>query len=410
MTPRITRLTPEQETLLPAIRDKWLTIGLSIGAPNKQAAEDALADAYRAGGLQPPRFVVWLDSPWAGVVGRCYAPEIVAKGLRRLRARGQVADQVGDQVDGQVDDQVGDQVGDQVRGQVYGQVGGQVRGQVYGQVRGQVDDQVYGQVDGQVYGQVDGQVRGQVGSSEIGERLTQWWQGLMWGQWNAGYYSWLDAHERIGVTGLDPIHPQQRLAQAGVGYYWVYRDFAILTPRSLTLHRDQQGRLHCEDGPAMMWPDAWAIHAWHGTRVPASLVTGDGWTVEAILREENTEVRRCAIERMGWDRFVAEAGLKMVGEPVEDPGNPGYEPSLVQRWLKGEQSMPPGVLALYDVPRKIYGTAIRVLLCTNGTIERDGMRRRFGLTVPAHVSDPIEAAAWGYNLTREQYLTCQRRA
>ena len=38
-----------------------------------------------------------------------------------------------------------------------------------------------------------------------------------------------------------------------------------------------------------------------------------GWviaapSVEAITAEENVEVRRCAIESLGWDRFIAEQG------------------------------------------------------------------------------------------------------
>lgn len=58
----------------------------------------------------------------------------------------------------------------------------------------------------------------------------------------------------------------------------------------------------------------------------------------------------------------------------------------------------------------MYPTSVRVLLCTNGTVERDGTRRRFGLTVPADCADPIEAAAWTYGLTPTQYGQAQRRS
>jgi hypothetical protein len=98
------------------------------------------------------------------------------------------------------------------------------------------------------------------------------------------------------------------------------------------------------------------------------------------MREENVEIRRCAIERLGWDRFIEDAALQQVGVTVPDPGNPGQE------------------LSLYDVPEHMYGDArVRVLLCTNGTEERDGTRRRFGLTVPAEFAHPIAAAAWAYD-------------
>jgi hypothetical protein len=192
-------------------------------------------------------------------------------------------------------------------------------------------------------------------------------------------------YERLLNDHLDAM-----LAALDLGWWWPYPDVAVLTARPDELHRDRQGRPHRTDGPAVVYPDGWTVHAWHGTRVPASLISGT-WSVQRILDEPNVEVRRCAIEHRGWDRFIHAAGLAQVGPAVPDPGNPGH------------------TLALYDVPVLILETPARVLLCTNGTVERDGTRRRFGLTVPAHIADPIEAAAWGYGLTAAQYAQARRR-
>ena len=333
---KITKLTPEQEALLPVVRDEWLAHGLSTAPANRAEAEAGVAAAYRAAGLQPPRFIIWLGSPWAGAVGQAVAPEIVADGLRRLRCR---------------------------------------------------------QVYGQVYGQVDDQVGGQVGDQEFKNRLRDWWKGRIWGQHWAGYYSWLDAMERIGVTGLEPIHGQQQVAK-NAGWWWCFRDFAIITDRPAELHRDQLGRLHCETGPAIRYRDGWGFYAWHGRRVPAWVVLKP--TVEAIAAETNAEVRRCAIESMGWPQFIAAAELSPV-DTCADPGNPGQD------------------LELYDVDERLWGARVRVLVCTNGTVERDGTRRTFGLTVPTDLRresgypQALTAAAWGYKLTAARYAGAQVR-
>ncbi len=50
-----------------------------------------------------------------------------------------------------------------------------------------------------------------------------------------------------------------------------------------------------------------------------------------------------------------------------------------------------------------YDEPVRVLLCTNGTVERDGTRHRFGLTVPGSISDPIAAAGWTFGLDSSTY-------
>jgi hypothetical protein len=223
---------------------------------------------------------------------------------------------------------------------------------------------------------------------QVKERIGLWWRGRIPGALWAGYYSWLDAMDKLGVTGLAPIYGQQAVAR-NASWWWAFSQFAILTERPTVLHRDNQGRLHCESGPAIAWPDGWGIHAWHGTRVPADLIT-PGWGAKTILREPNAETRRCAIERMGWPEFIKTASLKQVGEAVPDPGNPGED------------------LALYDVPSKIYGTPVRVLVCTNATVERDGSRHKFGLTVPASITDPVSAAGWTFNLNPSQYAQLAR--
>jgi hypothetical protein len=165
----------------------------------------------------------------------------------------------------------------------------------------------------------------------------------------------------------------------------------VLTERPTAVHHDRLGRLHAPDGPALAWADGVEVHAWRGSPVPADLVEGDGWEVPRVLAEPDAELRRCAVERRGRDRFVAEAGLPQVGPAEPDPGNPGRE------------------LRLHELPAGVHGTAARVLVCENGSPDPDGTHRRFGLPVPLDVPDPTSAAAWTYGIGREEYAGVQRR-
>ena len=344
----IEKLSAEQEVVLAQVRDEWTAVGLSTEPADRPAAEEGVRQAYRRAGLEPPSVVIWLGSPYAG----CVASAMLSQ----------------DQVGAQVWAQVGAQVWDQVRGQV----GDAVWGQVWAQVRGQVGAQVGAQVRGQVWDQVRGQVRDAV-----------------WGQHEAGYLGWCDAMQLIGVNldvaGLSTV-------ARNAGWWWPMRDTVILTDRPDTLHRDPQGRLHCETGPALRYRDGWAIHAIHGVRVPADLIE-TGWDVKRTLEEDNAEVRRAAIEITGWDRFIADAGLTLIAS-APDPGNPPHE------------------LELYDLPdrlRDMYDDQARILLCTNGSVEPDGTRRRYGLPVPAHHNDPVAAAADLYGWPVEAYRQLEVR-
>jgi hypothetical protein len=125
------------------------------------------------------------------------------------------------------------------------------------------------------------------------------------------------------------------------------------------------------------------MHLWHGTRVPKDLIE-TSWGVEKIMAERNTEIRRCAIEKMGWDQFVLASEFKLVDE-CPDPANPGQ------------------MLRLYDIPRKVLDLPVRALLCTNATVERDGARHTFGLTTPTDCRTALSAAAWSFDLTEGEY-------
>jgi len=109
-----------------------------------------------------------------------------------------------------------------------------------------------------------------------------------------------------------------------------------------------------------------------------------------ILREPNAEVRRCAIEKLGWENLVDAMSLTPVATSP-DPGNPGQ------------------LISLYDLPSQVYEEPVRLIVVANGTVESNGRRRKFGLTVPASISDPVAAAAWTVDVPVDVYRTITAR-
>jgi hypothetical protein len=147
-------------------------------------------------------------------------------------------------------------------------------------------------------------------------------------------------------------------------------------------------RLHRTDGPAAEWPDGYRVYALHGIGVPAGLVE-DGGDVRALHRHPNSEVRRAAIDLIGWADYIRRAGWRLVAT-APDPGNPPHE------------------LALYEDPRRRLRN-VRVLVMTNGSPDRSGELRRHAETVPDTIDDPVAAAAWQYGCPTEVYRHLRRR-
>jgi len=361
---KLETLTPEQTAILPTKRDEWISRGLSTEPANRAEAERGVELAYRAAGLEPPRFMIWVDSPYAGAFAQALAPGIIAA----------------------VGDQVGAQVGDQVWDQVRAQVRDQVRDQVWAQVRAQVRDQVRDQVGAQVRAQVWAQVWAQVRAQEQ-KYLRGWSDALVSDYYGIWWSSWIDTMRTIGVNNLKPWDGQ-KLVASNAYWWWCFKGYAVLSDRPSEIYRDEQGRLHNETGQAITWRDGWGFHSWHGTRVPEWVITEPD--VGKALKEPNSEIRRAAFERIGWADAVIELGLTPIGT-APDPGNH------------------PNLLELYSLPEQIYEEPVNLLLMVNGSPDRSGAVRRYGETVPASITDPLAAAAWQYGVQPVVYANLARR-
>ena len=86
---RIDRLTQAQTDRLTEIRDKWIRIGLCAEPADRAKAEEGLRLAYRSGGIDPPRKIVWTGSPLSNALVRA---------ICRASVRDSVRDSVGDSV------------------------------------------------------------------------------------------------------------------------------------------------------------------------------------------------------------------------------------------------------------------------------------------------------------------------
>lgn len=224
---------------------------------------------------------------------------------------------------------------------------------------------------------------------------------LPWhGQHDAHWVAYYDIRRRIGMGGYPPADQRQldvwAVLAKSAGWWWPGEDACVMAERPVAVYAEPligshhgERRLHRPDGPAMAWGDAFAIHVLHGTPVPEWVISGP--SVELIRREPNIEVRRSAIERIGWDTYIQQAGLSLVAS-CPDPGNPR------------------ALLSLYDDRAdELSVLRGRVLLVVNGSPEPDGCHRRYGINVPASLNDPVAAAGWTYGLTGAQYATLARR-
>ncbi|MFJ9780842.1 DUF6745 domain-containing protein [Amycolatopsis sp. NPDC101161] len=361
------------------IRDDWLRCALSTEAADRPAAEAAISRLYELAGASPPTFT-WVGSPAAAV-------ELVSPGQAlslggdqpveaRLATRVRSLWQRLDQRTGGWRDR-------------YRSPDRPPPDPVRVPLRALLNNGLGAALQRSILDSVAGAVRG-----ELSKRAGLRWHGQQEAHWIARY----DLHRRVDGVEFAPedafeLDLWATLARS-CGWWWPREGVCVVAERPLVVHTERvdddygEVRLHHANGPAMAFPDGWTVHAWHGTRVPSWVIEAP--SAELIVAELNVEVRRCAIERVGWPAFIADAGLELLGRAA-DPGNPGCE------------------LRLYDGPTQPWHAPARLLLVVNGSVERDGTRRHYGLRVPAEIDHPLDAAGWTYGLTGAQYARLVRR-
>ncbi len=355
---KITSITKAQAARFPEWVEKYIQLGLSTEPADFDAATAAALRAYELCNLGKPMVVLRMGSPYAATVGGCIAWAM----LREIAGN---------------------------------KVGSQVRSQVGSQVRSQVGSQVWSQVGSQVWSQVWSQVRSQVWSAMNNDR-----GGAFWASWIA-YVAFMRDVLGWNDPVLERFEIDETLAKS-CGWVWWHENVLAISDRPSVIRRDDQGRLHCADGPAIAYRDGWAIHAVHGVVVPSDIIESpQSITVERIGKEGNAEIRRVMIERYGASRYLIDSGANIVHrdavgllyrkEVADD------EPIVMVRVLNSTAE-PDGVMSRNEAIA-IFGDAAKAAVAAPA----DSRWKEYMIRVPPTLRTAHEAVAWTFGLTAEQY-------
>jgi internalin A len=113
---------------------------------------------------------------------------------------------------------------------------------------------------------------------------------------------------KFGVTLDDKAQELLRCKQElleNCGWIFPFENICVVCDRPLHLHFDSEHRLHAEGESAIAFADGYSLYFHHGVKLPEQYgkVHPDLWQAEWLLSEENAEIRRLLIQRIGYDRI-----------------------------------------------------------------------------------------------------------
>ena len=366
---RLTELTSQQLSRISGyVADRSR---VNSTAADRLLAEKAVVDVYAAGGLAPPERIEWAASPLE------LARDWLAKGGRR-RAGPNVRDKFTGLIDA-------------ARNRVFNAVVAAIWDTAE---RGTANPRANTTSLG-----VRNAVVGNADRIKIGWRFDA--QSLFGrGERRAAFRdcSWslidaldhhLPAYRYLGdAAGLarDTRHVEALWTlSATTGWIIPHARICWLSDLPVQIATDPTGRLHNGIGAALKYADGASVYAWKGIAVPDWIIERrDLLTVRAIDRQTNPWVRRCMVEVLTPERYIAMGGATCVNRDATG--------KLWRRqwWGPGDDTW----------------VAVEVI---NGSPEPDGTFKRYYLQVPPTVRTAREAVAWTYGLTDSQYANLVTR-
>ena len=353
----ITEITNAQRARFPEFVQKWTDIGLSTQPADREKAERAIRGLYALARLKEPR-VIWLPCPFSAAISVVvYASIVAARLTARSAAGGAIDGAVRRAVRGAVDDAVSGAVSNAVRGAIDDAVSGAVGDAIDGAVGVAVGVAISGAVDGAVDGAVSGAVYSYFG-------------GSFW----AAYSAWTDYFSEVFGISIDRNYLD---LTESCGYYWTLDSICFASERPSHINRDDRGRLHSETGQSIGYRCGWGLWHWHSVQVPREVIEQpDSITGPAIIAEQNAEVRRAMIERIGYARFLAEVKAKEIDRDP-DP-----------RWG-----------TLFEVP----DVPVRFVKVRNCSPEPDGTFKDYVLAAPRECQTAKDAVLWTWDIDHRQF-------
>ncbi|MFE6821759.1 DUF6745 domain-containing protein [Streptomyces sp. NPDC057690] len=324
---------------------RWRACAAAAEPADRAAAEAGVRRAYRQAGLPEPERVVWAASPRAAVT---LVRESADKGPS-VREAVRSAPWAGE------------------RQRLHTRLGAAGWAAHWAATGGLLWDTTQALVDRIRAGVLEELAGGDTGREAAEVRLVL--LDAVLGQHDA---PWLAAFptDRGPLEGLAAVSRH-------AGWWWPFARVAVVCERPVALHRDEAGRLDHADGPALAYPDGFALHAWRGMPVPAGFLAGlPALIPDRIRSEENAELRRVMLEYYGYDRYLADSGARHVHRDET------------------------GTLWRIDLPADEPVVMVEVL---NSTPEPDGTRRTYWLRVPPATRTAREGVAWTFQLTAQTY-------
>jgi hypothetical protein len=428
---KIEFLTSEQEALLPVFRDKWLKIGLStqsIDVMRFKRAFDEMCDIAK----QPHREIWICDSPfqailiinllanlWANLGENLRAnlrENLWANLLENLRANlwanlranlrenlranlranlgANLWENLGENLGENLRENLGENLwenlrenlrenlwenlGENLRANLWENLGANLRANLWANLRENLRENLWENLGENLRANLWENLRENL-RENVWENFL-YFDTYWWGQMDAYWVAFYLFTQEMGICYNDQDRKKLKLHAEicqSACWFWPYDQIVFVSDRPSLIKKDEGGRLHSDNSPALLFRDGYALWFVHGVVVTEQIVMlPETITIDQIEKESNLEVRRVIIERFGQTRYLQESGAVAIHQ--DEFG------MLYRKEIKDDEPL----------------VMVKVI---NSTPESDGTFKDYFLRVPPNIKTAHEAVAWTFVKKTNEY-------
>ena len=267
-------LTESQRSQFSKWVRRYTDLSLSCETSDKFRAEHGIRDQYRLAGLNPPKQILWVPSPVEGI-------NLLASLVSGIHSSQSVRGAMYESVSVLVHEAIKEAIEENSARAVARAVRQTVVDEVTRSVLNAINENVWKSVSRSIP-KFDSYFRGSDGLSFV------------------AYVTFF--RDVVGIKV--PIEPRED-TDVSCGWWWPYRDFCVVSDRPKEIHRDNEGRLHNPNGPAISWRDGEELFFWRDQPVNREWVLKpDSIDPQLALIHPNIELRRCIAEIVGWKKVM----------------------------------------------------------------------------------------------------------
>ncbi len=283
----IEKLTAEQEALIPVYREKWRKIGLSTEAINRQKAEESVKALYANFTNKEPK-LLFFDSPYAAL-------KIILTKFKKQVKKQQKID---------YEQHPWNKLVSEIQEQLWLQLVKNDKGEPLGYLKRQLESKLEPQLWYELLDKLWIELK-----KQMNKKIKWQFPICILPQLAACGWSLFDFC--IAVLNCDCSQVKWSVLQSIVencGWIFPFEEMCFVCDRPRILSFDSQNLLHAEGSPAIQFADGFSVYCYHGVLLPEQYgkVHPNEWRSQWLLEEQNAELKRVLIQRIGYDRICRE--------------------------------------------------------------------------------------------------------